>query len=489
MSKVIDLSNTEKFPQFLRILFFVEMWERFSYYGMRSLLILFLTSKLGFEDAKAYATYSLFAAIGYAGPVLGGFIADKLMGFRNMVTLGGIIMTVGHISMALVELKPGLIYFGLALIAVGTGMFKGNVTNLLGSCYQEDDPERSRGFSLFYVSVNVGSFLAAISCSYIAYLYGWHYGFGVAGIGMFIGLITFIRFQYLLGDNGISPRPDLMTKAVFSMTLVGSCLVAILVSNMLNHSEFFANILTLIGGIIFGIFAYIILSSSREQRKKLIALSILLMFFTCFFALEMQLGSLINLFADRNVVSTLLGIKIPASISQAINPLSIIILGLLFGFYMKFERKYATSIFAFGLLTMPICFFILYIGCLNANLQGKVGYMYLVVAISFMSLGELCIAPLIQEQASLLAPKNLKGFVMGIVMLAAAFANLAGMVISKLMSIPSINGEVDCLESLEIYKEGFWKIAIFNLGLAALFLLFYSFIHKVIGQRDNKLKK
>ncbi|WP_375326889.1 peptide MFS transporter [Candidatus Tisiphia endosymbiont of Nemotelus uliginosus] len=484
MSKVIDLSKTDKFPPFLKILFFVEMWERFSYYGMRSLLVLFLTSNLGFEDAKAYAIYSLFAAIGYAGPVLGGFIADKLMGFRNMVMLGGIIITAGHVSMTLVELKPELIYFGLTLIAVGTGMFKGNVTNLLGSCYQEDDPERSRGFSLFYVSVNVGSFLAAISCSYIAYLYGWHYGFGLAGIGMFIGLITFTKFQYLLGENGISPRPDLMTKAVFSMMLVGSCFVAILVSNMLKYSEFFANILILIGVTVFGIFAYMILRSSKEQRKKLIALSILLIFFTCFFALEMQLGSLINLFAERNVVSMLLGTKIPASISQAINPLSIIILGVLLGFYMKFDKKYATSIFAFGLLTMPICFFILYIGCLNADLQGKVGYLYLVTAISFMSLGELCIAPLIQEQASLLAPKNLKGFVMGIVMLAAAFANLAGIIISKFMSIPTVNGEVDCLQSLEIYQEGFWKIAIFNLGLAALFVLFGRFVHKVIVNKQ-----
>lgn len=480
MGKVLTLSNTGKFPQFLKILFFIEMWERFSYYGMRALLVLFLTSHLGFEDTKAYAIYSLFAAIGYAGPVLGGFLADKLMGFRNMVMLGGIIIILGHLSMTLVQFEPELIYFGLALIAVGTGMFKGNVTNLLGSCYKDDDPERSRGFTFFYVSINLGSFIASISCSYVAHLYGWHYGFGLAGIGMIIGLITFIKLQDLLGDNGLSPRPELMTKLVFNGIIIGSFLLAMIVSKMLISSEFFANVLAFSGAVIFTIFAYIIFKSSKQQRRKLIALSILIVFFMCFFALEMQLGSMMNLFAKRNVINEVLGVTIPASISQAINPLSIIIFGSLFGFYMKFDKRYAASIFAFGLLTIAVCFFVLYMGCLGANIEGKVGYLYLIVAISFMSLGELFIAPLINNQATLLAPKHLRGLVMGIVMLAAAFSNLAGILISKFMSVPSINGEIDCLESLAIYREGFLKIGMFNLGLVFLFLLFYTFVHRVI---------
>lgn len=483
MLKLINLFNTNKFPPFLKLLFFVEMWERFSYYGMRSLLVLFLTSHLGFKDVKAYSIYSLFAAIGYAGPVLGGFIADRLMGFRNMVMLGGIIITIGHFFMALIELEPKLIYFGLALIAVGSGMFKGNIANLLGSCYKPNDSNRMRGFNLFYVSINLGSSIATISCSYIAYLYGWHYGFAAAGLGMFIGLIIFAKFKYILGDNGDSPRPSLMTKRMFSVIIISSVLIAIIVMKMLIYSEFFTNIIALSGAVVFSIFAYITFSSPKEQRQKLLALTILLIFFISFFALEMQLGSLINLFTERNVINTLFGVVVPASISQAINPTSIIIFGVLAGAYMKFDKKYATAIFAFGLLTMPICFVILYLGCLDANMDGKVAYLYLVAGLAFMSLGELCIGPLIQEQANLLAPKTLRGFVMGIVMLAAALSNLSGVIIAKFMSVPSINGEVNPLESLEIYKEGFWKIAMFNLSLALLFLFFYKFIYKTITNK------
>jgi POT family proton-dependent oligopeptide transporter len=160
MAKVIDFSDSDieqskkitKLPNFLKLLFFVEMWERFSYYGMRGLLVIFLTSQLGFKDERAYAIYSVFAAIGYAGPVLAGLLADKLVGFRNMILSGGILITLGHATMSLIELKSDLIYVGLALIAVGTGMFKGNITNLLGACYASHDPERSRGLTLFYVA-------------------------------------------------------------------------------------------------------------------------------------------------------------------------------------------------------------------------------------------------------------------------------------------------------------------------------------------------
>lgn len=324
--------KADKFPRFLKILCFVEMWERFSYYGMRALLVLFLTSHLGFTDERAFTVYLLFAAVGYTLPMLGGFLADKLMGFRNMVLLGGIVTVAGHACMSLAEFKPGLLYLSLSLIAVGTGMFKGNVTNLLGSCYSKDDPERSRGFTLFYVSINIGTVLASVLCGYVAYLFGWHYGFGLAGIGMFIGLIAFLKFQSLLGDSGLSPYPELMNKRIlgvkiFGIVLIGSFLLSSIIAKMLIHSELFINMLILVGITALGIFIYIIFKSSAEQRQKLVALSILVAFFLCFFALEMQLGSLINLFTERNVVGSMLGIIIPASASQAINPLSIVVLG------------------------------------------------------------------------------------------------------------------------------------------------------------------
>lgn len=492
MNKSISVLNTtttvRKFPQFLLLLFFVEMWERFSYYGMRSLLVLFLTSQLGFTDIKAYTTYSLFAVVCYAGPVIGGILADKLMGFRSMVLIGGIVMVAGHMSMLLVGFNSDLIYFSLSLIAVGTGMFKGNILNLLGACYRTDDSERSRGFTLFYVGINLGATLAAISCGYIAHLYGWHYGFGLAGIGMTIGLITFIIFQNILGDKGLSAYPMLMNKRmlginIFGIVLAGCFLLALMVSKMLIFSELFTSALTFSGIIVLGVFISIIFKTSAEQRPKLVVLAILMIFQMLFFALEMQLGSLINLFTERNVANNILGITIPASVSQAINPISITILGSLFGMFSKFRKKDAAAIFAFGLFTISICFFILYTGCLNAN-DGKVNYLYLIAAISIMGLGELCVAPLVQEQATLLSPKNAKGALMGMMILSLAFSNLIGMVVSNCMLVPSVNGEVNRFESLAIYQEGFLNVTISAAILSIIFLLFFKMIHKVIAMQE-----
>jgi POT family proton-dependent oligopeptide transporter len=296
MNNSACLTNSRKTYQkakessnFLGLLFFVEMWERFSYYGMRVLLVLFLTSQLGFADSKAYAIYSLFAALGYALPVVGGIIADKLMGFRNMVLIGSIIMMIGHACMTFATLNQDLVYLGLSLIAVGTGLFKGNITNLLGSCYKENDPGREKGFTLFYVAINLGSFSASILCGLVANKFGWNYGFALAGLGMLIGLITFIKFQHILGANGISPKPILIEKKflgcinLFTVIIMTSLLASYFFAKMLELAEIFTNILSVIGVIVFAIFANVIIKSDKDQRKNLIALSIMIFFFMCFF--------------------------------------------------------------------------------------------------------------------------------------------------------------------------------------------------------------
>lgn len=483
MNNMAVASGPKKMPNFLILLFFVEMWERFSYYGMRALLVLFLTSQLLIADEGAYAIYSLFAAIGYALPVVGGFIADKFLGFRKMVFVGGIVITLGHIFLGFMAYEQSLIYTGLALVAVGTGMFKGNITNLLGACYRENDEDRNRGFTLFHVGVNLGSFLASISCGFVAHVYGWEYGFSLAGIGMALGLILFARLQHILGDAGL-PNPNSPKKFaglnISLIVFVAGILMSVMVSKMLVSAEYFANLLAYSGAVMVAIFIYIITKSSDKDKKGLFTLLILLAFFMLFLCLEMQLGSLINLFAERNIDNQIWGMTIPTAFSQGINPLSIIILGSLMSRFMKFRKKSATKKFAFGILTMAICFFILYMGCLSANEFGKVHYIYLIISISIMGLGELCVVPLVHEQATLLAPKNLKGLVMGMVMLSLAFSNLAGIVISKFMSIPKTDGQIDSLVSLEIYKAGFLKIAFFNLVLTLLFMLFYRFVNNTV---------
>ena len=213
--------------------------------------------------------------------------------------------------------------------------------------------------------------------------------------------------------------------------------------------------------------------ASSEERRNLLTLCILMVFFTCFFALEMQLGSLLNLFADRNVDKTVFGWVIPSSFSQAINPFSIIVLGpFLASLFANLGSKMSLLRYCGGILTMAICFFLLYQSCFFPNSQGQVPYAYLFIAISFMGLGELCIGPAIQSYCTILAPEKWRGFLMGTVMLSASYANLAGILIAKFMSIPQKNSgdAASPFESLNIYQEGFYNIMLFNFVLIAIFV-------------------
>ncbi|WPX97561.1 peptide MFS transporter [Candidatus Fokinia crypta] len=484
MSNTKILAN-RTFPNFLCLLFFVEMWERFSYYGMRALLILFLTSYIGITDKKAYVIYSLFAAVSYAVPIIGGYLADRIMGFRKMVIIGALIMTFGHTALAFSGMDSYAIFLGLSLIGVGTGLFKGNITNLLGECYRNKEEDRSTGFGLFYVGVNVGSFLASISCGIVAQQYGWHCGFGLAGFGMFLGLITFIKFQYVLGDTGKSPIDN--TKAAnilqFSGVMAFSIILSLVCATSFENSELFVNALQYFGCVLLIIFGYITYKTDTKNRENMYIIAIMIVFLMLFFALEMQLGSLINLFTERNVASTVFGIQIPAAISQAINPISVILFGLLFNTFFKMRKSLDTFRILIGIIAIAVCFFILYIGCMNADSTSRVHYIYLIVSISIMGLGEIFIAPIVQSYVSLLAPQKYKGLIMGIMLLSLAFSNLGGVIIAEFMSISNDNGLLAASNSLQIYKEGFLNIAIFNLYIAVAFIPFGLYIHRKLSQR------
>jgi POT family proton-dependent oligopeptide transporter len=481
-----------RFPGFLVLLFFVEMWERYSYYGMRALLILFLTKKLGLDDKSAIATYSLFVSLAFAGPVIGGIIADKIMGFRNMVIAGGVVISLGHLSMSFAEINDFATYLGLGLIAVGTGLFKGNITNLLGVCYKDEDKERGRGFTLFYVGINLGSVLAVLTVAYVQHTLGWHYGFGLAGVGMLIGLSMFIIFTSVIEGKGLAPRNDL-NKLCFGLNpilflIIGAIAVSFLASLLiLNASTFFKpaayiNLFILCCSIVYVIFA----AETKEQKTNLLGLIVLTIFFLLFFGGEMQLGSLFNLLADRNVDLNLFGHTLPSSLSQSINPFSIVVFGLLISNFAKFDGSETLRNFAIGLFSMTVCSFIIYLGCTTANENGLMSVIYLIISISFMGLGEVCLAPCVSSQASLLAPKKLKGFVMGIVMLSLSCSNSAGLLVQKYMSVPSVKGEVNPLESLAIYNEGFFSLGVLYLFITVIFILIAMlFLRKIINNKKT----
>ncbi len=478
------LLEDQKSVPALILLLFVEGWERFSYYGMRALLVLYLTSSLGFADPKAYAIYALFAAIGYGIPPLAGMLADRFVGFQKMLIIGATIMCVGHFFMSIIGYEPFFVYIGLGLIAVGTGFFKGNVTNLLGAIYENeavDSVAKDKGFSLFYISINIGMALSATSCGYIAHKFGWHYGFGLAGIGMLVGLLIFVKYKYVLGNHGLYPNISKNNNKTYSWKepILSACLLGAVSIFILYYCEIFSSYFGYFGIIILIMLFKAVYNCDPIERSRILLLMILVLFLVCFYALEMQLGALINLFTERNVDRVIFGYEVPSAILQGINPFTIIIIGPLIISLLAASSKHSPlPRFAIGLFLNALCFVAIYVGCINAQ-NGKAHIMYLFIGIVLMSIVELFIAPLLQSLFVTLSPLRYRGFMMGIYMFGWSYSNLASVLLSKFMSIPQ-GSLADPLASMIIYKEGFYKILLFNIGLFVSFMACYPILNKLV---------
>ncbi len=472
--------------KFLPLLCFTELWERFSYYGMRALLILFLVSQLGFEDVRAYAVYSLFAFLGYLGPSVAGIVADKVTGFSTMVFSGGIVITLGHFVMAMGADSEFMIFWGIALIAVGCSLFKGNITNLLGLCYKKSDNNRTMGFTWFFMFVNIGSAAAAISCGVVAKIYGWHYGFGLAGIGMLIGLVIY----WMLYNNVLDRIEEVgnKDKKICFLSSFVTIIISILISGICYHlvknAEYFIEYANYTAVFVVSAVIYIIHKSSYGERKRIYSLLVLILFTAIFFGLEMQIGSLVNLFVERNVDMTFLGYKLPASISQSINPMSIMLFGFVVTTIIKPSEKRGLFYFGIGILTMILACASFYIGCMFPNIEGETNVAFTIVSLAFMGIGELFIVPFIHSKTTNLSPERYKGFMMGVLMFFLAYSNLAGKVIAKFMSVPK--GYVSRFESLAIYKTGFMTLSNFYLVVFLLFLFSTFFIRSVVSPKDDE---
>lgn len=474
-------------PSFLKVLFIVELFERISYYGVRTLLVLFLIDKYGFQDINAYATYSVFAALAYSSPVISGYLADKIFGFRRMVILGGIIITIAHILILSSLYNSLLFFFGLGLLVLGTGFFKSNINSLLGACYHENDPNRIHGFTFLHVGVNIGSALASILCGYIAHYYGWYYGFGIAFISILISMAVFFKNEHYFGSHGSSMNPGLLKRKYhgisFSKIIFFLCMiVGLMFGKILADNLFSIDIFYYFGAIMVGVFIYVIARS--DTKKELIALALLMICLIVFFAMEMQLGSLFALFSQRNVVQTLFGYQIPATVSQSINPISIMVIGFIITARKARSNKYEIMKFIGGILTTTVCFGVLYYGCLHANAENRIAYIYFLIAVFMTGVGELIVWPFVQSKITELSPKHLRGFIMGLVMLFMAFANVVGIFIGRFFAIDVKNGIYDSAASLAIYSHGFKLIAIYNLLFVILFLPVFYFIKKVIQSKN-----
>jgi POT family proton-dependent oligopeptide transporter len=377
-------------PRGLSTLFFTEMWERFSYYGMRAFLILYMTAPvtaggLGFADDRASYIYGLYTGSVWAAAILGGIVADRILGQYRSVLVGGIVIAAGHFVLAFDVLSA--FYLGLALIVVGTGLLKPNVSTLVGSLYAPGDARRDAGFSLFYMGINLGAFLGPIIAGYLAQRVNWHVGFAAAGVGMTLGLV-----QYVLG------RQPLQTAERQLGALPGATARAAASSAL-----------------------------TTEDYKRLGAVVVFFVFVSIFWGAYEQAGSTLNLFADRHTNLTLAGFSFPSSWFQSVPALFVILLAPIFAWFWTSlgDRQPSTPAkFVYGLLFAGLAFMLLVPAGGFAEQGIKVSPMWLVGAYFLLELGELCLSPVGLSAVTKLAPTQLVGLAMGIWFLSNSAGNM-----------------------------------------------------------------
>jgi len=259
----------------------LEMWERFSYYGMRSLLMLYMVKIFGFEEGKAYIIYGLYASICYFVPVIGGFLADRYLGYKNLMTAGAVLMLIGQTILSITEIKTELLYAGMAFVAIGMGFFKGNVSTMLGSIFDKGDTNgRDSGYRKFYIMINFGAFVASVSCGAIAHLYGWNYAFGFAAIGILICLINLLSSKSLLKSYGNPINPDKKRmKLYIALSYILSFAAVAGITIMFHHANTSINIISLLGLLVVGHLIYITTKLPKHERRGIYLIVTMLLFF------------------------------------------------------------------------------------------------------------------------------------------------------------------------------------------------------------------
>ncbi len=486
-----EIQNFEgKYPKQLYTLFFAEMWERFTFYGMRALLMLFMTKHLFLAEDVANIKYGVYNCFVYAMGVFGGMYADKLLGARKSIRFGGILMAIGSFTLILpFEIT---FYIGMSIIIVGNGFFKPNISTMVGRLYKPNDSRREAGFSLFYSGINLGALLGSLLCGWIGQQYSWHLGFGLAGAFMLLGLFVFHRGQRILGPIGLAPNPaKLQEKNSFgfrremSVYLFSILLIPIFIP-LIFSDKINAVILPIMIGISLVALTYILFQVFKftgVEIKKMIAAIVLIIFSVLFWAFYEQSGGSLNIFAERNVDMNVFGATLPsASVNNSLNPLYIIIFSPLIGLLWvalaskRIEPNAAVK-FAFGLALLGLSYYIFASARYSADEAGKISLAYFALGYFVMTLGELCLSPIGLSMVTRLSPDKMQGQMMGLWFLASAMGQLLAGWIGSLMAVKSVDGEkVSTTEALSQASGVFEQIAYVAVLSAILLLILSPFI-------------
>ena len=476
-------------PSVIPVFFATEMWERFGFYMIQGLLVLYMTSQIfGFSDAKSYAILGAFTAISYMTPIIGGYLASRILDFEHAITLGGFLLAIGYAILSLPH--ENLFFIALAIISIGNGFFKPNISSYLGDFYKANDASREKGYTIFYVGINVGVLLSTASSGYLVRYFGWHVPFLIASIGLLIGTVTFVFGIYYLknANNFNRVNPSMAQKKPLSIALVyiGTC-AAIIASYFIISNRAVADELMLWGGIaIFvGLFVYAI----RQQgsvKNKMIACICLMLVSVVFWAIYFQMFFSMNLFIDRAVDRHFFSWTLPTPLFISLESIFIVLFGTFFAhLWQRLAQKNKNPgiplKFALAMFSIFIAFAIAFIGTQNGGDQ-LCSKLVIVLAYFFVTIGELLLSPIGLTMITILAPKQLVGLMMGVwfvtlglgVKLAGAIAQYAA-IPKDIHSLTAIN---------QIYGHAFMLYAELSIVCGVITLIAVPFLNRLI--KDKK---
>jgi proton-dependent oligopeptide transporter, POT family len=455
-------------PRGLFVLFFAEMWERFSYYGMRALLIFYLTKHWLFSDGDASLIYGAYTSLVYITPVLGGYLADRYLGQRKAVLFGAIVLTLGHFLMAFEgsggQSDPTINIFWLALafIIVGSGFLKGNISVIVGKLYPRTDVRRDGAYTIFYMGINLGSFIGVLIAGYLGETYGWSWGFGAAGVGMLLGLLVFVWGRPLLMNRAEPPEPARLKQRVagvpFEWLLYAVGLASIAIIWLLVQYQAVVGTLLLVSGL--ALLGYILLIAAtklqREERHRIYAIIFLLMLQPVFWGLFEQAGASVNLFTDRHVDRDFFGFEVPATWFQSVNAAFIILLAPFFAsLWTSLGRRglepSTPAKFGLAIVQVGLGFLLLVWGAQAAGTDSLTPMLLIILLYLLHTTGELCLSPVGLSAMNRLAPWHMAGLIMGAWFFATAGGNfVAGQI--------SAAAGAENAESAEAAKELFLSV-------------------------------
>ena len=492
-------------PAGLYVCFATELWERFAYYGMRALLIFYLTQQFLLTDDISYSIYAAYTSLVWMLPVIGGMVADKYLGSRKSVTVGAVFMAVGFISMALPSSLGWLfvsagdsdasnidtLFLSMAMIIVGVGFLKTNISTVVGALYEHNDPRRDAGFTIFYMGINIGGFLAPFICGWVGSTWGWNYGFGVAGVGMLLGLITFLAGSHLFEGRAEPSDPAKLTEQVLPgvnrelLIYMGILALTVMIFLLMKNYQYVGSVLGAFGALLGTFIIYFsVFKCSPQERDRMLVVSVLVVFSILFWGLYEQMGSSLNLFADRLVDRNLFGWQVQASQLQALPPLIVIIFAPLFsGLWVRLGRRGMDPNipvkFSLALLLIGLAFLMPVVGISLVEPGEKIALFWYVLVFFLMICGELCMVPIAMNMITRLCPKRVVATMMGSFFLSMSVGSYIAGYLAKRTSVETVDGKiVNVAEAMDTYVSAYLDIGLIGLGSAVLLyflspLLFY----------------